>query len=215
MKTISEIYEEYKIMPNLQLHMLRVASVASQICDGMDIQVDKERIIKACLFHDMGNIIKSNLDHFPQWNEPKGKEYWQQVKDEYIAKYGTNEHKATLQIMKELGIAENVIELVDNVGHYLFCDQLQSDDFNKKITNYADVRPGLYGVIPYDERMKDVYVRYKNSPIFVEEKHNRSVMCGKEIERQIFLECKIKPEDITDESVAPIMEELKNFVVIE
>ena len=34
-----------------------------------------------------------------------------------------------------------------------------------------------------------------------------------QIEKQIFSKCKIKPEDITDETVKPVIEELKNFVI--
>jgi hypothetical protein len=45
------------------------------------------------------------------------------------------------------------------------------------------------------------------------EERDRLVACGQEIEKQIFAKCKIKPEDITDASVAPIIEELRNFVI--
>ena len=40
---ISEIYEKYKIMPNLQEHMLRVAGVASIICDNFSKKIEKKR----------------------------------------------------------------------------------------------------------------------------------------------------------------------------
>ena len=39
------------------------------------------------------------------------------------------------------------------------------------------------------------------------------VACGKDIEEQIFAKCKIKPENINDETVKPIIEKLKDFVV--
>ena len=37
---------------------------------------------------------------------------------------------------------------------------------------------------------------------------------ARQIEKQIFSKCKIKPEDINNETVAPIISELKNFVIV-
>jgi len=38
---IQQIYDKYQIMPNLQEHMLRVAGVASIICDNYTKPVNK------------------------------------------------------------------------------------------------------------------------------------------------------------------------------
>ena len=84
-------------MPNLQEHMLRVAAVASLVCDNFNEPLPKDDIITACLLHDMGNIIKSDLQYFPEFIKPEGLDYWQKVKDEYIEKYSRDEHKATIQ----------------------------------------------------------------------------------------------------------------------
>ena len=48
-------------MPNLAMHQLRVAGVAMQICESLDTNIDTNSVVKACLLHDMGNIIKFNL----------------------------------------------------------------------------------------------------------------------------------------------------------
>lgn len=210
MRTISEIYKEYKIMPNLQEHMFRVASVASLICDTLDMKVEKDNIIKACLLHDIGSIVKFNLTHFPEFYEPEGLEYWQKIKDQYIKKYGTEEHHANLKIIKELGISTKVFDLADGVGHFNFCDQLDMEDFSFQIVNYADTRVSPFGVVSFKDRMEDVFVRYNFSG---DEKHIALVECGKEIEKQIFAHCSIKPEDINDESIKPYMEKLKEFMV--
>ena len=86
-RKISEIYAEYKIMPNLQMHMYRVAAVASLIYDNFNEPLNKEEIITACLLHDMGNIITNlvnkglvgtgSRDNFSDqvWITDKGKEY--------------------------------------------------------------------------------------------------------------------------------------------
>src|SRR3954452_25294278 len=99
MKKVSEIYSEYKIMPALQQHQLRVAAVAAMICDSLP-GTDKETVVIACLFHDMGNIIKSDLSYFPEFVQPEGLEYWEKVKQEYIQKYGSDENAATKEIAK-------------------------------------------------------------------------------------------------------------------
>ena len=213
MKTVSEIYEEYKIMPSLQMHMLRVAAVASMICDNFSESVDKESIMLACLFHDMGNIIKSDLKKFPQFIEPKGIEYWQRVKDEYLGKYGKDEHEATTEIMKKIGLSEKAIYLANMDRFGLLCEHKDSGDMEVKIINYSDNRVSPHGIVSFMERMDEAKERYKGHTNYVEDRRQKLVACGAEIEKQIFTKCKIKPENITDEAVAPIIEKLKNFVV--
>jgi hypothetical protein len=119
MRKIKDIYEEYKIMPNLQMHQLRVAGVVSQLCDSLNLEVTKETLIITCLLHDMGNIIKSRLDYFPEFIKPEGLGYWQNVKDEFIQKYGEDEHEATVQIIKELGLPERVVNLAGKTDFHI------------------------------------------------------------------------------------------------
>src|SRR5437899_3061825 len=99
MKVISDIYNKYKIMPTLQKHMLRVAAVASLICDSIGLPVDRESVIAACLVHDLANIIKFRMNVIPEFFKPEGVEYWQKIKEEYIGKYGEDEHEATIKII--------------------------------------------------------------------------------------------------------------------
>lgn len=218
MRNILDIYEQYKIMPNLAKHQLRVASVTKIILDNFnqDFNLDKDKIITSALLHDMANIIKFKLDVFPEFNEPLGLEYWQNVQKEYIEKYGRDEHKATLEIAKELGVNTSILELLKNIGdHGEFCNQaLESNEFEKKITNYADTRVGPKGILSYQDRMHDVKKRYEGTN-FLNTKESFEVLfnCGKDIESQIFANCKIRPEDINDESIAPILEELKGYMI--
>lgn len=214
MKKISEIYTEYKIMLGLQEHMFRVAAVASLICDNFNEPLFKEEIITACLLHDMGNIIKSNFEFLPEFLEPEGLEYWQKVKDDYIKKYGNNEHEATKKIMKELNVSTEAIKFVDQIVFSLLCHHRDSNNFDTKIIQYSDGRVDPYGVVSYDERMNEAKKRYKNhqnNPR--EEEWQKMVACGKEIEKQIFAKCKIKPEDINNDTVTPIILSLRNFVI--
>jgi len=212
--SIGEIYKKYKIMPNLQEHMLRVAAVASLICNNFDEPLDKEEIITACLLHDMGNIIKFNLEAFPEFLEPEGLNYWQKVKNEYIEKYGPNENHATIEIMRELGVSGQIIKLVDQINFSLLCSHRDSHDMSIKIIHYSDGRVDPYGIVSFDERMDEAKKRYKNHKDSIqEEERRRLVVCGREIEKQIFSKCKIKPEDINDETVKPIILELRDFMI--
>ncbi len=214
-KTISEIYEKYKIMPNLQAHMLRVTAVASLICDSYDEQLPKEEIVTACLLHDMGNIIKSRLDYFPEFLEPQGMEYWQKVQNEYIERYGKDEHHATLEIMKEINVSQDIIALVDNIEFSQVCELCDNGDIPNKIICYSDNRVSPHGVVSLVERIDEAKKRYENKESFkrTESERVKLVFCIKEIEKQIFAKCKIKPEDINNESIAPVISELSNYVI--
>ena len=78
--------------------------------------------------------------------------------------------------------------------------------------HYADMRVSPYGVVSLEERMKEAKNRYKLESPSEEEERERLIECGREIEKQIFAKCKIKPEDINNETVTPLIPILKNFV---
>ncbi len=213
-KKISEIYTEYKIISSLQNHMLRVAAVASIICDNFNEPLPKDDIITACLLHDMGNILKFKWDSLSEFLEPKGLHYWQNVQNEYKEKYGDDEHEATMKIIKELGLPNAVISLAGQNHFSLICKHRDSKDINIKIVHYADGRVDPYGVVSYEKRMDEAKKRYENHKFRTPEaERQKLVICGKEIEKQIFTKCKIKPEYITNETVAPIISELRNFMI--
>ena len=85
-RTLNDIYKEYKIMPSLAMHQMRVAAVAKFISNSLLKPFDANNVIEAALFHDMGNVIKADLSLFPEFLEPKGYEYWKNVKREFIEK---------------------------------------------------------------------------------------------------------------------------------
>jgi len=211
--TVEEIYKKYKIMPQLQLHMLRVAAVASLICDNFTESLPKEEITLACLLHDMGNIIKFDLSRAKSLiNQDIDLEYWTSVQREYKDKYGSDEHGAALEITREIGVGERVEELVKSISFHGTPQVARGDDFAKKIVEYGDSRVTPFGVVPLEIRIKDLRDRYEHKGGDTPER--RAYETGvREIEKQIFAKCRIKPEDITDEAVAPIIEELKNFVI--
>lgn len=211
MKNITQIYLKYKIMPTLQQHQLRVAGVAKQICDAIVEPLDKEGVVDVCLVHDMGNIIKFDLTYFPDFVQPEGLEYWQGVKDEYIAKYGPEEHVATEMICKEIGLSDAQTEYLHAVGFSRTKKALVSDSLEQKICCYADMRVGPHGVLSVEERLADGRKRYegRKDKAVGSDMFEQYASALRELEIQIFSHASIAPTDITDESIAPIIESLK------
>jgi hypothetical protein len=186
----------------------------------MNIPIDKENTIKACLLHDMGNIVKFKLGYFPETLEPEGIEYWTKVQEEYVSKYGNDDHHATLAILKELNIDSDVIDLVNCIGFHTAEENMNSADFNRKICAYADMRVIPHGVSSLEERLSNLRERYTNIKPSV---NNTNLGNGEErklfedslmvIERQIFENCSIKPKDINDLAIKDRVEKLQNHTL--
>jgi hypothetical protein len=115
-------------------------------------------------------------------------------------------------IMKEVNASDTVQKLIENNDFKYLCDTLESGSIEKKIIKYSDLRVGPYGVLSYEDRMSEAAKRYTNYKDPMKETERlRLVGCGKEIEKQIFTHSHIKPEDITDQSVAANIESLRYF----
>lgn len=200
-------------MPNLQLHQLRVAAVAKQICESLDVEIDMHAIVTACLLHDMGNIIKFDLEYtkreFPDFFTEKGFDYWKNIQAEYIDKYGTDENHATECIAEELGLPVAIITLIKDVIHHAKEDDPESFDFVSCLCKYADMRVGPQAVLSLESRLREWQGR---DP---ERAHNAEILLKNfsQIEKEIFSRARIQPHDITDESIRESIEILKNFEI--
>lgn len=212
-KTISEIYAEYKIIPILREHMLRVAAVASLICDNCLEPLPKKDIVTACLLHDMGNILKFRWDALLEFLEPEGLAYWQGVQEEYLEKYGAGEHQATLKIIGELGLPKEVYDFVAGVD-FSEVFKLSSKPIERRICLYADCRVDPNGIVSFRERISEGRSRYKNRENRIsDEQWKTAEDIFARTEDKIFSKCKIKPEGINNETIAPIIPKLRNFVI--
>src|SRR3989344_7101543 len=217
MKTVSDAYTTYRTMPALQKHQLRVAAVGKKLADSLECGVAVRDVVEACLFHDMGNIIKSDLEVFPEFREPEGLAHWQLVKNEFVERYGTNEHEATLAIARELKLKAPVVALIDGVGFSKLKGIRDSGSLEQKIVEYADQRVGPHGVLTLDERLQEARSRYRKRPESDMAQHddafNELVGAAREIERELFAVARISPEDITEESIQPVVEELREYII--
>lgn len=208
MRIITDIYQEYNIMPQLQLHQLRVAAVAKQICDSLEIEIDEHSIIIACLLHDMANIVKFKLDHFPEFLKPQGLEYWQHIQNKYIEKYGKDDHEATRTLVHSMSLPIKVLELLDKCLDHTVKENINSFGLPACICKYADTRLTPHGVMPLRERLEEWQQR---DPRITLEHMESTYNTFKLVEDGIFSHSNIKPEDINDESISPVVEILKNF----
>ncbi len=202
-------------MPSLQLHMLRVAGVASIICENSKITIDKKSVIEACLLHDMGNIIKFNLNFLPEFLKPEGLEYWQNVQNEFKQKYGDDEHAGIYEIAKEVGVTEKTFELIKSVGFTKAGQNLKENNLEKSVCCYSDHRVTPSGVLPLEERMQEGRKRFATNKNVKEseEVFERLASPMRELESKIFSESRITPDYITDSVVNPLLESLKKFKI--
>lgn len=213
---IIEIYQRYQLMPSLQLHQLRVAAVASRIAEEFkQLQVDEEAIISACLLHDLANIIKFDLNYFPEMLEPEGLTYWQEMQKEMIQQYGHDEERATNLMVEELGLPQRVCELVRAIGFAAAEENLLSGDLAKKICAYSDMRVAPWGIVSLEERIKDLEKRY---PADQQEASSETfeifAQALRQIEQQIFNYLELRPEDITTELESGKIDTLRNFIIL-
>lgn len=188
---IIEIYKKYHLPEHLQMHMLRVAACSNLIIDNWKGQkLDKESIIRVCLLHDMGNIVKIPEDF------SKDKEFLK-IRKKYFDKYGTNDHEINLEIGKTEGLSEKEIIILDGKRSRKNEETLNSDSYERKICAYCDQRVAPDGVVGIRERLEDAKVRYTDKPLSVwsnEEKANHLIECSLGIEKQIMEYCSISPE---------------------
>lgn len=214
--TVGEIFAQYKIMPILQLHQLRVAAVGKMLSGAFKEKLDTRSIILACLFHDMGNIIKFDLAQFPESLQPEGLQYWEKVKEDFIRRFGPDEHHATIAIGHELDLPLQVMKYIEGVGFSKLEHIARTPSFEQKIVEYADCRVAPTGVISMDERLEEARVRYakRRSDMPAEkDRYDALIAAAHQIEKQIFSNTSTKPEDITDAAVQPLIDELRNYSV--
>lgn len=204
-------------MPQLQKHMYRVAGVAQIIGENFNNKslICIQDCIIACLLHDMGNIIKCNLEYYPQFIEREGIDYWQKVKSDFIKKYGNDEHIATLAIAQELHVSSRVLELIQAIGFSKATSNANHFDYDKKLCCYADQRVTPFGVRSLDERLVDGHARFKHNHLVPSNEHlflgNSASL--KTIEQQLFDYCTCKPDQITEEQVSVLIPQLMNIEV--
>jgi len=213
---INEIYTQYHIVKNLQNHMYRVASVGSLVIDFLDesIKLDKDIVIRTLLLHDLGNILK--FDFNSNLLNKGDVEKIKKIREEFILKYGNDEHSVTQNIVRKIGVEDKILEILENTGSSKVYSVIDSDNWYFKICSYADFRVAPYGVVSIDERFDDVVKRYEGRDHVLSDikntEHKRLGCLA--LEKQIQDKCSLNLLDISDSSIENIMKELKKYVIL-
>lgn len=205
---IIKIYKKYGIPKQLQEHMLRVTACSSLILDNWDgPSVDRNMLTRILLLHDMGNLVKI-VEEYTDKNFISNR-------DKYLSMYGNDDHAVSEAIGKELGLNEKELFIMGEKCFMNNEDTRNSNSYEIKIGAYCDQRVAPTGVFPLMERMMEGKERYKDRPgtSFNNPKTDYMIACAEEIERQIMQCCHLTEADITDHTIAPYIEQLKQYEI--
>ena len=201
---IIDIYKKFGIPPNLQEHMSRVWGIVSfieQHWKDSDVEVDWNLLKKASLLHDLGNVVKLDLDKHPEFlgKEQSNVDYWKEVQRNIIEKYGSDDHEATEKMLKEIGVAQNITDVIQGKSFGNSVATRDSNNWLLKILYYADLRTLPLGIGTLEERISDVRERmpkYTSRPDFED-----LVSACKDIEKQIQDKLDVAVSEINDQTV--------------
>ena len=206
---ILKIYNQYHLPENLQMHMLRVAACTNLILDNwMGKTIDRKAVTRVSLLHDMGNMVK-----IPE--EGQDREFIV-IRRKYFKEYGTNDHEINMLIGKNLGLNKKELEILNGKRSRKNEQTAKSDNYEIKICAYCDQRVAPDGVVSLKERLEDAKIRYKDKPLSVwsnEEKANQLIKWALEIEKQVMECCRLKPEDINNQSIQTYIDRLKEYEI--
>lgn len=206
---ILKIYNQYHLPENLQMHMLRVAACTNLILDNWTGKpIDRKAVTRVSLLHDMGNMVK-----IPE--EGQDREFIV-IRRKYFKEYGTNDHEINMLIGKNLGLNKKELEILNGKRSRKNEQTAKSDNYEIKICAYCDQRVAPDGVVSLKERLEDAKIRYKDKPLSVwsnEEKANQLIKWALEIEKQVMECCRLKPEDINNQSIQTYIDRLKEYEI--
>lgn len=199
---IKDIYQKYNIHPNLVSHMVRVAKVSDKIVENWNgPKVESKTIILLSLLHDLGNIVRMNVNE----------ENWIQIKKATIEKYGDEDDLVTKKILDEVGVDAKISKAILDKRFANAIKIKESDDWSLKILLYSDLRVAPEFITTLKDRLDEVIPRrpdLKNHPQIKE-----LIASCFEIENQIQKHCIIKLSDIRSDSVEKDDSKYLNFPI--
>ncbi len=215
MKT-SEIYAKYQIPEILQNHMYKVAAVGRLIVESLKPQIDLDIdiVTKELLLHDMGNILKIPVKGNSLFTEQEQLSL-AKVQEEFLEKFGKEEHVATLTIAKEVGVPEKVIHILENTGSSKLYLTVESEDWYLKVCSYADFRVSPKRIVSIVERFDEIIQRYAGREHVLAdiEKTEKKKQLALMLEKQIQDKAKDNVAEIDDSSILEIVKELKDYEI--
>jgi len=198
------------IPPNLQEHMIRVATVGNAVSSNWkkDSEVDVARIAKTLLVHDTGNILFFDFKTFPIENE----DHWRKVQTLFREKYG-DDHAAVMTIAKEVGLDDKSLYILDTMPKTDFEHQIPDDQPELQICWYSDFRVAPYGITTLSKRFDDLVQRRKKSG-YSKNKIQRWIKMkeyGVELEKKLQEKISIQLNSISENDVNGFKKKIGEF----
>ena len=160
--TTKDVYKTLGTPINLQNHMLVVAGLVKQLQAGWNgPKLNWIVIIKAALLHDIGNVIKFDLDNYPQLlgGEQLRIDFWKAEQARLVSRYGNDDHKATEMMLGELQVEDAVISIIQQKSFGNAIKTEAAEDWPSKLLFYCDLRVLPSGVGSLNDRLDDVRAR--------------------------------------------------------
>jgi hypothetical protein len=202
----SEVYGEYMVPPNLQEHMLKVAAFAQVIKENWSgPEVDLDSVIQAGKFHDIAKPMTFNLTKQAKFGLSQqeitnlGK-----LQNRLKLKYGENEHDATVQICRDIGLNSKTVGLVDNLEWSYIPRLLEESDIEALVLIYCDMRIGPEGVLSIKDRHEDLQNREQAYKL------EERIQDGLNLEEFISKNVTIDLNNVTDEQINSKLDSLLN-----
>lgn len=171
--------------------MLRVASLVQFLEKHWvgEIKVDWDFVTEVALLHDLGNIVKFDFDKHPEFlgQESNNIDYWRKQQSAVIEKYGSDDDKATKQMLSELGLDGQISELIYDKRFGNTFEIEKSTNWELKILYYADLRTLPNGIGSLQARLEDIRQRmskYTSRPDF-EDLVRSCLNIGRQVERNL------------------------------
>jgi hypothetical protein len=223
-QSISSIYDRFEVPHNLRMHMYRAGAIAELVCDNWTgPQINKNDIIATSLIHDLGNIVRFDLEtpvgrsllDKDQLNNLDG---LKKLRDRIRERYGTKDLDVTKKMAEELGVSDRLMFILEH-GSQAFADQklLESEDWDFKIHAYTDFRVGPFGIMTLKERFeeyrkrKEAMIRAGGTKSWTYTHLDEIMVSAIKLEKEIIAYSKLSAEEINDASVQPYLDKyLKN-----
>ncbi|KKU67296.1 MAG: hypothetical protein UX91_C0005G0093 [Candidatus Amesbacteria bacterium GW2011_GWB1_47_19] len=180
--------------------MLRVTSVALYIAKNWKESVLNTNTLKSMLLlHDIGNIVRFDFEKHPEFlgDEIIRVDYWKNRQKDSILKYGNDDHEATVAMLKELGISEEIKQKIYKMGYWNVEEVKNCTDWYLKLALYSDLRVGPFGILTLQNRLDDIHKR-------IEKYKMRPELMGfaQELENQIQANLKTTVSEIDNKSIS-------------
>ena len=202
--TIKKIYEKYQIPQNLQEHMLKVGALADILTDSWTgAKIDKTAVVQAALLHDLAKPMNFDLAKQAQFGmSPAEIDELEKLQNHLKEKFGTDEHVATVGVIKDLGCNSTVVRIVDSLEWSYIPRAIKDDDVESLIVIYCDMRIGFNGILTLDDRLADLKTRAGDEDF---EEHAKN---GDALEALINKYVSIDINSITDEQINALFDKL-------